>query len=306
MTSDAPHRNAAYGMPHALAWNIGTIMRMRSRSDRSSALRRESPRTSAGTTTGASTRHPSGCRWCPTCNTWPRPGVRRSRATSNSGDSCASSSRVAQDRPVGAERGRVAVADDDEALDRRQLGHDLGEHRHERVVDEHDLVLAVIDRRTRAARGTAGCSSVWSTAPIDGIARYASMCSCEFHMNVPTRSPVVHAEPGQRVGEPARVGGDRRRRSRAGGPVSVQVTHSASAYTVLPWRSTAVMVSGKSCIVLEITSPSSVPRARAFVPAVFVASVTPYHRAPATAATPTRAPRPKPASIRSARRSPRP
>ena len=34
ITSDAPQRNAAYGMPHALAWNIGTIIRMRSRSDR--------------------------------------------------------------------------------------------------------------------------------------------------------------------------------------------------------------------------------------------------------------------------------
>ena len=37
ITSDAPHMNAAYGMPHALAWNIGTIVRMRSRSDRLSA-----------------------------------------------------------------------------------------------------------------------------------------------------------------------------------------------------------------------------------------------------------------------------
>src|ERR1700704_4310021 len=36
-TRDAPHMNAAYGMPHALAWNIGTIVRMRSRSDRLSA-----------------------------------------------------------------------------------------------------------------------------------------------------------------------------------------------------------------------------------------------------------------------------
>src|SRR5690242_9329394 len=34
ITSDAPHMNAAYGMPHAFAWNIGTITRTRSRSDR--------------------------------------------------------------------------------------------------------------------------------------------------------------------------------------------------------------------------------------------------------------------------------
>ena len=30
--------NAAYGMPQALAWNIGTIMRMRSRSEKPSAF----------------------------------------------------------------------------------------------------------------------------------------------------------------------------------------------------------------------------------------------------------------------------
>ena len=30
MTSDAPIRPAAYGIPHAFAWNIGTIGSMRS------------------------------------------------------------------------------------------------------------------------------------------------------------------------------------------------------------------------------------------------------------------------------------
>src|SRR6266513_2936025 len=38
ITRDAPHMNAAYGMPHALAWNIGTIIRMRSRSEKPSAF----------------------------------------------------------------------------------------------------------------------------------------------------------------------------------------------------------------------------------------------------------------------------
>ena len=38
ITSDAPQRNAAYGMPHAFAWNIGTIASTRSRSDRPSAV----------------------------------------------------------------------------------------------------------------------------------------------------------------------------------------------------------------------------------------------------------------------------
>jgi hypothetical protein len=30
MCSDAPDRNAAYGSPHALTWNCGTIARTRS------------------------------------------------------------------------------------------------------------------------------------------------------------------------------------------------------------------------------------------------------------------------------------
>ncbi len=33
MSNDAPQRNAAYGKPHALAWNIGTMASTRSRSD---------------------------------------------------------------------------------------------------------------------------------------------------------------------------------------------------------------------------------------------------------------------------------
>src|SRR4051812_39575609 len=38
ITRLAPQRNAAYGMPHALAWNIGTIGRIVSRSLRPSAF----------------------------------------------------------------------------------------------------------------------------------------------------------------------------------------------------------------------------------------------------------------------------
>ena len=33
MISDAPQMKAAYGNPHALAWNIGTIVSTRSRSE---------------------------------------------------------------------------------------------------------------------------------------------------------------------------------------------------------------------------------------------------------------------------------
>src|SRR5690349_11074336 len=54
ITSDAPHMNAAYGMPHALAWNWGTITRMRSRSDRLSA---------AGVQTASECRYDERCEY---------------------------------------------------------------------------------------------------------------------------------------------------------------------------------------------------------------------------------------------------
>ncbi len=69
--------------------------------------------------------------------------------------------------------------------------------------------------------------NVCTTAPIDGTARYTSMCSCEFHMNVPTRSPAVTpslaSAPAARPALSATVAYVARR-----GPSSVQVTHSAS------------------------------------------------------------------------------
>src|SRR3954454_23082409 len=54
ITSDAPHMNAAYGMPQALAWNIGTITRTRSRSERSSA---------AGVHTASECRYDDRCEY---------------------------------------------------------------------------------------------------------------------------------------------------------------------------------------------------------------------------------------------------
>ena len=44
-----------------------------------------------------------------------------------------------------AERGRVAVADHDEVLDRLELAGDLREQRHEAVVDDDHAILGVVD-----------------------------------------------------------------------------------------------------------------------------------------------------------------
>ena len=75
--------SAAYGMPHALAWNIGTIAQHRSSlgttaracssSSTASECRYDRP--------VASRRRPSGCRWCRSCSTSPRRTSRPRRAS---------------------------------------------------------------------------------------------------------------------------------------------------------------------------------------------------------------------------------
>ena len=50
--------------------------------------------------------------------------------------------------------------------------------------------------------------SVCSTAPMHGIAKYASRCSCVFQQNVPTRSPSRTPSFVERGREPVRVVGD--------------------------------------------------------------------------------------------------
>src|SRR6266403_5445440 len=54
ITSDAPLMNAAYGMPQALAWNIGMITSARSRSERFSA---------AGVHTASECRYEDRCEY---------------------------------------------------------------------------------------------------------------------------------------------------------------------------------------------------------------------------------------------------
>ena len=79
--ASAPAITAAWARPQALAWNIGTTGRIVSRSRDAERCRRSSRPSSAGTSSGASRRRPSGCRWCRSCNTSPRPGSRRRRGT---------------------------------------------------------------------------------------------------------------------------------------------------------------------------------------------------------------------------------
>ena len=56
--------------------------------------------------------------------------------------------------------------------------------------------------------GNSRMLSVCSTAPMHGIAKYASRCSCVFQQNVPTRSPSPMPSFVERGREPVGVVGD--------------------------------------------------------------------------------------------------
>ena len=93
--------------------------------------------------------------------------------------------------------------------------------------------------------------NVCSTAPRHGIAKYASRCSCVFQQNVPTRSPSRTPSFVSAAASRSALSATSAKVARRA-PPSVHVTHSLSAYTRRPWRRIAVMVSGKSCIVLAV------------------------------------------------------
>src|SRR5215472_16193197 len=95
---------------------------------------------------------------------------------------------------------------------------------------------------------------VCSTAPIDGTARYASRCSCEFQAKVATRSP------GR---TPSRLSAAARRSARSATAANVvwrvrspsSVATRLVAKTRLPCSTTEAIVSGRSCIVLCMAAP---------------------------------------------------
>ena len=94
---------------------------------------------------------------------------------------------VAQHLAV-TERGRVAVTDDDERLDGLQIVDDAASN----GMSESStmMILSSAWLTTYAScSGNRRMLSVCSTAPMHGIAKYASRCSCVFQQNVPTRSP---------------------------------------------------------------------------------------------------------------------
>ena len=110
-------------------------------------------------------------------------------------------------RGVGEGR-RVAVADDDVALDGLEVGGDA------RASSGTRSSSTMITRSAACSTMYVSCSgksrrlSVWSTAPMHGMAKYASMCSWVFHMKVPTRSPGSIPSPVERDREPIGPGGD--------------------------------------------------------------------------------------------------
>lgn len=96
---------------------------------------------------------------------------------------------------------------------------------------------------------------VCRTAPMEGIARYASTCSALFHMSVATRSSPV--TPSSSRSAPAswvaRAPASAKLR-RCGSASPVQVVIRDFPWIVIPWRRMRVTVSGTSCMVLSTAS----------------------------------------------------
>lgn len=96
---------------------------------------------------------------------------------------------------------------------------------------------------------------VCSTAPIEGIARYASTCSALFHMRVATRwSPSTPSSSRRACAscEARAPMSAKLRRCGSGSPV--QVVTCDFPWMVIPWVRMRVTVSGTSCMVLSTAS----------------------------------------------------
>ncbi len=94
-----------------------------------------------------------------------------------------------------------------------------------------------------------------STAPMDGMAKYASTCSALFHMSVATRSSPVTPSPSRRAcaSWAARAPTSAKvRRCGSGSPV--QVVTRDDPWTVDPWVRILEISSGTSCMVLSTES----------------------------------------------------
>lgn len=97
--------------------------------------------------------------------------------------------------------------------------------------------------------------SVCSTAPIEGIDRYASTCSALFHMRVATRwSPSTPSSSRRACAswEARAPMSAKLRRCGSGSPV--QVVTCDFPWMVIPWVRMRVTVSGTSCMVLSTAS----------------------------------------------------
>lgn len=90
---------------------------------------------------------------------------------------------------------------------------------------------------------------------MEGIAKYASMCSALFHMRVATRSSCCTPSSSRRApaSRVARLPISAKLR-RCGSASPVQVVTWDFPWIVIPWRSMRVTRSGTSCMVLSKAS----------------------------------------------------
>ena len=143
----APTIQTAYGMPHALAWNIGTIGSTRSAFGEQQARRPVRGHRVQERRAVRVRRHPSGCRWCRSCSTSPHAARSSISGHSNPSVSAARSVVVVEHLRRGCrldQRRDVAVADDDVVLDRLQVRGDGREQRDQVGVDDDRPVGGVV------------------------------------------------------------------------------------------------------------------------------------------------------------------
>ncbi|MGY3681454.1 hypothetical protein ACVWXU_005077 [Streptomyces sp. TE33382] len=96
---------------------------------------------------------------------------------------------------------------------------------------------------------------VWSTAPMEGMARYASTCSALFHMRVPTLwSPSIPSSSRSALASCVARAPTSAKVRRCGSGSPVQVVTCDFPWMVIPWVRMRVTVSGTSCMVLSTAS----------------------------------------------------
>ncbi len=253
--------NAAYGKPHAIAWNCGTIDERLVGVGERERLARSAAGASAARSSGASTRRRAGRPVVPR-GVAERRGValvddgpverRRARAAS----SVAVVVHLARRRRRAA-RGVGRAVDDDVAHRRRARGSTAANAGTSAASTITTWSSRVVRRSRRRRAGRAGCSACGARRPSTAPRGRPSRCSALLNMKVPTRwspsTPSRRSACARRAG----VGTDLGERPACGDPSGPQVMTLLRAWVRAPCARIRATDSGASCIVLRMAASYS-------------------------------------------------